>query len=470
MMASVNPPMKTRCSLLFWRDLRQHMERPWAPIVLKKYVSECTGKYSKEKPGVLCFKNVVAGEQLTDIDLDDVYATVLCNFKFSGVLVRPKLKDLTVGSERVYEVTAESVAYHSDWINDVIGRKRFHQYFVLAGDVTWGHVKTRFSQTRNITHLIQHPGSYRDGFDLDDIAVLKVNQSFDENYYVVSIELSSEPPDIGVQCTILGWSQAGVDPGGPLICNNKLAGVHTRANRDCDNQTYGSYFMNVAFYRDWITRTIEWDGYGAEPEARTAEYRFGGAANRNVFKFIIYLVTQMLRILNESFVANCAIRTIPIWKGQRIDGLECIVAGWGRSQKASYELQLQRISMTIQSHDNCMKLAKTLEEQGSLLCAKDSASNGSLCYGDVGAALICEEEVAAISIYLVLSCGDNKTGTFFQEIGSSSEWFDAIVNWSGRGAMPKPKWKHFKQNEAIVKIKPFWLAPMVILVYLIPLR
>ncbi|XP_037912519.1 uncharacterized protein LOC119652446 isoform X2 [Hermetia illucens] len=128
MMASVNPPMKTRCSLLFWRDLRQHMERPWAPIVLKKYVSECTGKYSKEKPGVLCFKNVVAGEQLTDIDLDDVYATVLCNFKFSGVLVRPKLKDLTVGSERVYEVTAESVAYHSDWINDVIGRKRFHQY------------------------------------------------------------------------------------------------------------------------------------------------------------------------------------------------------------------------------------------------------------------------------------------------------------------------------------------------------
>ncbi|XP_037912639.1 kallikrein-4-like isoform X2 [Hermetia illucens] len=179
--------------------------------------------------------------------------------------------------------------------------------------------------------------------------------------------------------------------------------------------------------------------------------------------------TCVLR-LNESFVANCAIRTIPIWKGQRIDGLECIVAGWGRSQKASYELQLQRISMTIQSHDNCMKLAKTLEEQGSLLCAKDSASNGSLCYGDVGAALICEEEVAAISIYLVLSCGDNKTGTFFQEIGSSSEWFDAIVNWSGRGAMPKPKWKHFKQNEAIVKIKPFWLAPMVILVYLIPLR
>ncbi|XP_037912249.1 thrombin-like enzyme ancrod [Hermetia illucens] len=226
---------------------------------------------------------------------------------------------------------------------DSLERRNLTKKFVLAGDVTWGHVKTRFSQTRNITHLIQHPGSYRDGFDLDDIAVLKVNQSFDENYYVVSIELSSEPPDIGVQCTILGWSQAGlsrktttlrkglvyvqrqikcggnlvedieriicgansdtthtpcmVDPGGPLICNNKLAGVHTRANRDCDNQTYGSYFMNVAFYRDWITRTIEWDGYGAEPEARTAEYRFGGAANRNVFKFIIYLVTQMLRIV-----------------------------------------------------------------------------------------------------------------------------------------------------------------------------
>ncbi|XP_037911745.1 trypsin epsilon-like isoform X2 [Hermetia illucens] len=155
-------------------------------------------------------------------------------------------------------------------------------------------------QERNVSYILIHPDY--SSTDLDyNIAVLKLRQLFNQTTHVHAAVVARLVPNDGETCFVSGWTTekgksvmkyarvtamkveqckkcientvcAGNfehkgeclgDQGSPLVCNGALHGIYVGSAANC--QAYSGIYSDIVFYKEWINKLAEWDGYGDTP-------------------------------------------------------------------------------------------------------------------------------------------------------------------------------------------------------------